>query len=219
MPTHSLAAVLVFAVLVSFGAVISPGPVSAAIVTEAPRHGWRVGPLVASGHSLLELIITVLIGVGLSTALVSTSIQNLISLGGGLVLLYIGSSYLRAARTNRLRMPEPEENAKPRSQLALVSLGILTTISNPFWYAWWMTVAAGYLAQARSLGIAGVGVFYLGHISTDFAWDTFLASASQAGGRLLSDTGYRMLILVTGGFMVYFGGVFLWNGLRALGGW
>ncbi len=61
MPTSSLLEILAFAFAVSIGAVISPGPVTAAIVSEAPRRGWRVGPLIATGHIALELVFISLI--------------------------------------------------------------------------------------------------------------------------------------------------------------
>ncbi|MGD8864864.1 MAG: LysE family transporter, partial [Anaerolineales bacterium] len=84
MPTDNLAAVFIFSFLVSFGAVVSPGPVSAAIVSESPRQGWRVGPLVAAGHTGLELIMVIVISLGLSAGMASPLIQRLISFGGGL---------------------------------------------------------------------------------------------------------------------------------------
>jgi threonine/homoserine/homoserine lactone efflux protein len=40
---------------VAIGPVISPGPVSTAIVTEGVRRGSRAGPLVSTGHALMEL--------------------------------------------------------------------------------------------------------------------------------------------------------------------
>lgn len=211
MPSDSLAAVFVFSFLVSFGAVVSPGPVSAAIVTESPRQGWRVGPLIAAGHTGLELIIVILISLGLSTGLASPAIQRLISFGGGLFLLFIGITYIVQALRGTIRLPEPEHSIPPRSAAALLGLGVITTISNPFWYTWWVTVAAGYLGQAGELGLAAVAAFYLGHISADFGWDTTLSLATSAGARWLTDRLYRMLILLTGGFMLYLGGVFLGN--------
>jgi len=89
------------------------------------------------------------------------------------------------------------------------------TISNPFWYAWWTTVAAGYLLQAQALGLASVGMFYLGHISADYAWDTLASTVVGTGRRWLTDRVYQGLILVCGGFMIYLGVVFLLAGLRA----
>ncbi|MGD8633174.1 MAG: LysE family transporter [Anaerolineales bacterium] len=211
MPTNSLAAVFAFSFLVSFGAVISPGPVSAAIVTEAPRQGWRVGPLVAVGHTTLELIMVILISFGLEVGLAHPPVKSLVSFGGGLMLLFLGATYIIRSVRGIVRLPPPEEAAPPRSGITLLGLGALTTISNPFWYTWWVTVAAGYLTQAGELGIAAVIAFYIGHISADFGWDTALSLASSAGTRLLTDARYRILIVLTGGFMIYLGWIFLRN--------
>jgi threonine/homoserine/homoserine lactone efflux protein len=206
---QSLSEVLIFAFVVSFGAVVSPGPVTAAILSEAPRGGWRVGPLVASGHTFLELLMVILISVGLTSGMATPVVRNVIAVGGGLVLLWIGTSYIFSTWKGKIYLPEAESRQSKRSPRALVTLGIITTISNPFWYTWWVTVAAGYLTQALALGNAALGAFYLGHILADFAWDTTLAAASSASRRWLTDTRYRLLILLTGGFMVYLGVLFL----------
>jgi threonine/homoserine/homoserine lactone efflux protein len=78
-----------------------------------------------------------------------------------------------------------------------------------------VTVAAGYLAQARAYGLAGPAVFYVAHASTDYAWDTLLSTAAGAGSRWLTDRIYQMVILVTGGAMAYFGVLFLQSGWPA----
>lgn len=213
MPTQSVAAVFVFSFVASFGAVVSPGPVSAAIVSEGPRLGWKVGPLVALGHSALEALITILIAFGLSTGLATASIQQVIALLGGLVLLWIGGNYLVDTWRGAIHLPKAESNDTHRTPLGLVGLGLATTLSNPFWYAWWVTVAAGYLAQAQALGVIGPLVFYLGHISADFFWDSFLSSAVSWGGRWLTDRRYQALIVVTGCFMLYLGVRFIMVGL------
>ena len=209
MPTDSLAAVFLFSFLASFGAVVSPGPVSAAIVTESPRQGWRVGPLIAAGHTGLEFLMVMLISGGLAAGMAGPLVQRLISFGGGLLLLFIGGGYLIQSIRGTIHLPQENLDSPPRSTAALLGLGMLTTISNPFWYTWWVTVAAGYLVEARQLGLAAIAAFYLGHISADFGWDTMLSFATKTGSRWLSDRLYRSLILVTGGFMIYLGFIFL----------
>jgi threonine/homoserine/homoserine lactone efflux protein len=211
MPSDSLVAVFIFSFLISFGAVVSPGPVSAAIVSESPRQGWKVGPLVAAGHTGLELIMVILISLGLAAGMDRAPIQRVISSAGGALLLFIGASYILQALRGRIRLPRPEEQAPLQTAATLLGLGAITTISNPFWYAWWVTVAAGYLAQASELGLASVGAFYLGHISADFGWDTTLSLATSVGSRWLTDKRYQGLILLTGAFLVYLGLVFLRN--------
>ncbi|HEY43880.1 MAG TPA: LysE family transporter [Anaerolineae bacterium] len=209
MSAQSLPEVLVFAFVISFGAVISPGPVTAAILSEAPRGGWRVGPLVASGHAFLELLMVLLISVGFTTGMATPVVRIVIAIAGGFVLLWIGTSHIYSAWKSRVHLPQVEGQLTKRSPFSLIALGVITTISNPFWYTWWVTVAAGYLSQALSLGYSAIGTFYLGHILADFAWDTTLSTATNASRPWLTDTRYRLLIMLTGGFMVYLGVVFL----------
>ena len=209
MPRDSLIAVFAFAIAVSVGAVISPGPVTAAVLSESPRSGWRVGPIVTVGHALVELIMVVLIAIGFSSGLATPGVQRAIAFGGGLLLIFIGVSYLISAGRGSMRLPQSSGQHSPRSTRALFSLGVLTTLSNPFWYAWWVTIAAGYLAEARALGMAALGVFYLGHISTDFGWNSLLSSITAAGRRWLTPRRYRALLMLTGVAMAYFGLAFL----------
>lgn len=213
MPTESLVAVFVFSFVVTFGAVISPGPVSAAILSESPRQGWRVGPLVAGGHSMLELVMVVLISLGLAAGMASPLARTIVGTLGGLTLIGIGASYLLGVVRGRMQLREQEQSIVPRSFLTLFGLGVVTTLSNPFWYVWWVTVAAGYLAQAQALGFATVAAFYTGHISADFAWDSFLSVTASAGTRILTNRRYQALIVLTGGFMIYLGAVFILTAL------
>ncbi len=211
LPTDGLTSIFIFSFIISFGAVISPGPVSAAIITETPRSGWRVGPLVASGHTTLELIMAILIGFGLASIMGNPTIALVISIAGGIVLIGLGSRYILAASKGTMSLPASDAHSKNRSPGSLVVLGMMTTLVNPYWYTWWATVAAGYLIQAQAMSVAAVAAFYLGHISADFIWDTSLGIASSQGKRWISERGYRILIVCTGGLMIYFGLVFITN--------
>lgn len=218
MPSSSLLGVYVFAFVVSIGAVISPGPVSAAIVSESPRQGWRVGPLIAGGHVFLELLVIIMITFGLSTFLARNEIQIAIALGGSFLLFFMGGSYIWSVWKGSIQLPEQNQDKAGGKIGNLVGVGILTTISNPFWYAWWATIVPGYLSEVRLLGIASIAAFYLGHISADFLWDTFLSTAMALGKKWISRKAYYLLILSTGSFMIYLGVVFMIEGVRRIGG-
>ena len=168
-----------------------------------------MGPLVATGHTFLELLMVLLISVGLTTGMATPVVRNLIAFGGGIVLLWIGISYIYSAWKRKVHLPQTESQLPKRSPFALIALGMITTMSNPFWYTWWVTVAAGYLIQVMSMGYVAIGIFYLGHILADFAWDTTLSTATSASRRWLTDSRYRFLIMLTGGFMAYLGVIFL----------
>lgn len=213
MQQPSLWIIFSFAFAVSIGAVVSPGPVSAAIITETPRQGWRAGPLIATGHVLLELIFILLISFGLSTGLAGSGIQNVIAIGGGLLLLYMGGSYIVLVLRGKAKLPTPDLERSSARKSGLVIIGMVTTISNPFWYAWWATVVPGYLAQIVQINFLTVLSFYLGHILVDYLWDTFISILISSGKRWLTNRGYGILIFLTGGFMLYLAVVFLLNGL------
>lgn len=209
MPTSSLFAVFIFSFAIGFGAVVSPGPVSIAIVTQSPKHGWIVGPLVATGHSILEFIIVILIAFGLSSEMTSPTIQIAIAILGGLFLFWMGINMIAGIYKGSVHLPGANEDSSDMSYFQFVSLGIVATISNPFWYAWWMTVAVVYLSQAQELGVASVAAFYLGHISADFVWDTTLSAIIGSGRKWITDKLYSGIIAICGSFFLYLGVVFL----------
>ncbi len=90
MPTNSFIEVFLFSFSMAIGAVLTPGPVTTAIISQSPRLGWITGLLVSIGHALMELIIVVLITLGLSVVLGAPSVHIAIALLGGLLLLYMG---------------------------------------------------------------------------------------------------------------------------------
>ncbi len=216
LPTTSLPAVFTFSFLVAIGAVISPGPVSTTIVSQTPSRGWLTGPLVATGHILLELVLVALIVLGLGAGLANPFAQIAIGLSGGLLLLWMGGTMIRDTLRGRIHLPSQDSVESQMSRRQLVGLGMLATISNPFWYAWWVTVAAGYLAQAYAISLAMVLAFYLGHITADYAWDTALSTVIGRGRRWMTDTFYKALILICGAFFIYLAIGFIVQGITLL---
>jgi len=57
MTLAALTAIFVSSFLFAIAAVVSPGPIMTAIVSQTPRRGWTTGPLIAAGHSITELAI------------------------------------------------------------------------------------------------------------------------------------------------------------------
>ena len=216
LTTTSILGVFAFSFIVGMGAVLSPGPVSTAIVSQAPRRGWLVGPLLATGHAFLELILVILITVGLGIGLARPGVQTIIAILGGLLLFYMGSSMIWNNWRGNIHLPAQNEKLSPMSTQQIIGLGVVATLSNPFWYAWWVTFAAGYLARVQALGIAAVAAFFLGHIVADYAWDTLLSTVVGGGRRWMTDLVYRGLLFLCGGFFIYLGGSYLLQGLHLI---
>ncbi len=175
LPTTFLS-VFFFSFVIAIGAVVSPGPVSTSIVSQSPRRGWLTGPLVATGHISLELLMVLLLTLGLGVGLANPTVQIVISILGGALLAWMGLAMIRDTWQRKIKLPSREVGDVAMNTKQLIGLGMIATISNPFWYAWWVTVAAGYLYQAKEVGLVLVLAFYLGHITVDYAWDTILST-------------------------------------------
>jgi threonine/homoserine/homoserine lactone efflux protein len=200
--------------LLAVPAVLSPGPVSVAVVNEGARRGVWVGPLVSVGHAIAEATIVVLIALGLTGFMQHDVIRLLIAIVGGLFLLWMGGSMIWGAWRGAIRLPRVDAGGSPPMvPRQMVKLGLSATLSNPFWYTWWVTVGAGILLSWQDeVGVLAVPVFFVGHILVDFSWNTILAAVVGTGRRWLTDRRYRALIVVTSLFLVYVGAGFLVEG-------
>lgn len=214
----TLPVLFIYSFAVGFAAVVSPGPVSTAIVSEAARRGFFVGPLIAAGHSVLELIMIVALAGGLAAGLNQPGIQAAIGLVGGVFLVWMGATMALGVVRGQVNLPQAQAGGPVLgSPWRMVGLGAAATLANPFWYAWWVAVAVNYLVVAQGLGWGGVMAFYFGHITADFAWDSVLSGVVAGGRRWLSNRVYRGLIAVCGLYLVFLGAQFGWSGLNIMG--
>ena len=220
LPSNSFTAIFFFAFSMAIGAVLSPGPVTTALISQSPRLGWVTGPLVSIGHALTELVMAGMIVFGLAPFLSQPTLQTAIALLGGVLLLWMGGGFALRGVKGKYSLPTEEEKAttQPISRTQVLSMGVLPTISNPFWYAWWITVAAVYLLEAKTMGMLPVIAFYLGHVSVDFLWNSLLSTIVSRGGKLFSNRVYNILMAVCGSYLLYLGVQFLMVGIQSIQG-
>jgi threonine/homoserine/homoserine lactone efflux protein len=188
---------------------MTPGPIFTATVAESVHRGFRAGPLMMIGHALLELVLVVAIVQGLARYLKSPPIMGTIALVGGGVLVWLGVSMVRKGGGLSLKQENMDLPAKRTPHPVL--LGVLTSLSNPYWTLWWATIGLGYLVAAMKYGAPGLVVFFLGHISADFLWYSVVSFGVSRGKTLLRDRGYQIMIQVCGFFLLAFGAWFLFT--------
>ncbi len=204
----------VTAFVVGLSGAMVPGPLTVVLTRHALRGGLRAGPLITLGHGLLEALIVVLLLFGLDSLLARDQVVGIIGLTGGLVLIWMGSGIFRSPGTPPSLEEEKEnEDQGPGSFLA----GMVATISNPYWFLWWATVGATYVALSREQGVQGVLLFFSGHLLADFAWLMLLALALVTGRRFFTDRIYRGVMKFLGLMLVILAGYFIWSGLQFLG--
>jgi len=94
--------------LISLSGALMPGPLFTLSVRETLRRGFWVGPLLATGHALIELALVVGLALGLSEFLGEGKGTAAIAMRGGLFLLWMGYEMLRTAPRQELRLaPQP----------------------------------------------------------------------------------------------------------------
>jgi threonine/homoserine/homoserine lactone efflux protein len=94
--------------LISLSGALMPGPLFTLSVRETLRRGFWVGPLLATGHALIELALVVGLALGLSEFLGEGTGTAIIAILGGLFLLWMGYEMLRTAPRQELRLaPQP----------------------------------------------------------------------------------------------------------------
>jgi threonine/homoserine/homoserine lactone efflux protein len=209
----SYLALFAWSFAIAIGPVISPGPVSTAIVAEGARRGFRAGPLVATGHALTELVMVAALALGMGHVLGQPLLGAAIGVSGGVLLLWLGATMGWGAVRRKPSLPRASHGGQEGGG-SLLGLGVVATLGNPFWYAWWIGVGGGYVLSTWEQGPLALAAFYLGHISADYAWDTLLATVVASGRAWLTDKTYQVLLFVCGLFLIYTGVRFIWTGVQ-----
>ena len=202
-----LAAIFGASFTLALSGALMPGPLLTVTVAESARIGFKAGPLLMTGHAVLELVLVIAIVKGLGPFLKSPSVMGLIALFGGGMLLWMGVDMVR--NSSGLSLNRQERGNRGRRTPHPVLVGILASISNPYWTLWWATIGLGYLVAAMKYGNKGVVVFFLGHIAADYAWYALISLGISRGKRLLKDRSYQIMIRICGLFLIGFGGWFL----------
>jgi threonine/homoserine/homoserine lactone efflux protein len=186
---------------------LMPGPLLTVTIAESARRGFRAGPLLMTGHAILELFLVLAVIKGLGPYLRAPLVIGIIAFIGGAVLIWMGVDMVRTAGNLTMDSKSPEVSSKDTPHPFL--MGILASISNPYWTIWWVTIGMAYLMAAIKFGYTGVLVFFMGHISADFVWYSMVSYGVSRGKKLLGDKSYQMMIRVCGIFLLGFGGWFL----------
>lgn len=202
--------------LVSLSGVLMPGPVGALAVSEGARRGTMAGVLITAGHALAEVGLLVVLGIGLAGVLRQPLVVGVVGILGGGVLAWMGWGIATTAWRGPL---DPPRGSAAGAGAALIRAGLLTTVGNPYWLLWWMTVGAGYFIAFSRYGLAAViGLFYLGHLSLDLGWNTFLAMMVGSGRGRVRPTVYRGVLVLCGTFVLAMSVYFVISGARFLRG-
>jgi threonine/homoserine/homoserine lactone efflux protein len=189
--------VLLASFAVGLTGAVSPGPMSASILGMSHKKPLLSTLGLVAGHGLVEAAIIVGIIFGLRTL----PYQTQIALLGCVTIVILGVLQFRS---------EPKkEVSRAEGAGAPFAAGIVLTLSNPYWWIWWLTFGAGFLALQPAYA-----AFFVGHISADLVWFGILAFMASRGAAILGEK-YRWVVKGSGIAMAAFGIVFAYSILAA----
>jgi threonine/homoserine/homoserine lactone efflux protein len=198
-------------VLVSVSGVLGPGPLFLASTLRATKIGALSGLQCAIGHTIVEAPLVFGLALSLSALLNPTTLKLIGILGGSVLLIFAAVQFLQASHkvdVDSKKLPDLWER-RPG-----IILGIIFTGFNPFFILWWLTVGSTLISEAILLGaFGGVALMFASHIWMDYAW--LGGTAAVAGrGKLLLGPWFRILLVVFGAAMAYFGVTFILSALQ-----
>ena len=183
---------------------LAPGPTLVATINASVTGGWTAGPKVTLGHMVTELVILIVIVAGLATA--AMQYTTIIGVVGGLALIVFGALTIAGSRTATLSGIGTGAAAKTTSPYVA---GFLTSIANPYFWIWWLSVGSAMVIAGLAGGILLACVFMAGHWAADLGWYTVVSTGIAKGKTLLSDPAYRAVMAACGCFLVVFGAYYL----------
>jgi len=197
---------------VGFSGAMMPGPVLAVSIAETPRSGWKTGPIISIGHAIAEIAVVVILSLGLVTISDDSIIPSIIGIVGGIALILMGIMM----GIDIIRGGISYDSGEKASSHKLITKGITTSLSNPYWFVWWVTTGLAFLTKSLKFGVIGPVVFYFGHIMSDFVWYTIVTVILWKGKKLIVGKGLKILILVCSAFLLYLGGWFIYDGMQSI---
>lgn len=202
---------LLLGFIIGLTGALAPGPTLVATINSSLKGGWSMGPRVTLGHMLVEILMVVLIVAGL--AIVFEDFSWLIAGIGGVALVLFGIFTILESRHAEIDLSQAGCSSKDP-----LLAGIITSISNPYFWLWWFTVGSALLMGALDGGIIVALAFIIGHWGADLGWFTLISVSVHKGRFFLGKKEYRAILSVCGIFLVLFGGYFITT-LWMMAGW
>jgi len=198
---------LILAFTIGLTGALAPGPTLVVTINSSLQRGWTMGPKVAAGHALAEVVIFLLIVGGL--AAVAEEETGIVAAVSGTALILFGLLTLKGSKTATMEISEKGATSNP--YLA----GALTSVANPYFWIWWLSVGSALVLAELREGLVLAMIFMIGHWGADFGWYTFVSTSLDRGRTLLSEANYRRTLALCGAFLVLFGASYLagaWSG-------
>ena len=193
----------ILVIIVSISGVMAPGPLFAANVSYGLKGGVKTGIKMAIGHTIVELPLVILLGIGVFSLEVFPEFRTIISILGAITLFVFATLQIKTVlKKERVKVSNPKQGP-------LVA-GVLLSALNPFFIIWWLSIGFKLISDAMILwSFGGILIMFVLHIWMDFVWLGAVSFFASKSSGILSNRNYKVLMLGISGMLVYFGITFL----------
>jgi threonine/homoserine/homoserine lactone efflux protein len=207
----SLWVVFSLSFVMALSGALMPGPLltyTIARTLRAQRAGWLVGARVIIGHAGLEAVLLVGLVLGVVGFLRAPLAAKIIGVAGALLLFFMGYGLIRETIRNRgLDFTDAAARPSAATRLDPIAAGALVSMSNPYWWIWWVTIGSAFLIRFDITLAAWPALiaFFLGHELGDLAWYLAISTALSLGRRRISHRLMSILLGICGVAIIGFG--------------
>ena len=168
------------AIVFALGA-LSPGPSLAVVLRYAMTGGRSQGIYTGIGHGIGFGIYAFLAALGIATALSANEhVEQVLRWGGVVILLWLGTTFLRHAMAERGDEQDQAEQHAPSDRIGFIQ-GFSIALLNPKIMAWMLALYSPFIeADFPMETLIGMGLLGM---SIDGAWYVTVATVLTTGDR------------------------------------
>ncbi len=190
-------------IVISASGVMWPGPLFAANIFYGLKSGAKAGLKISVGHTVVELPLVLLIGLGALSLVSFPQFRLIMSVVGAMALFAFAAFQLRTVFKNK-------SNSELQTKQTPFLAGVLLTGLNPFFIIWWLTVGFKLISDSIALwSLWGIVIMFGLHIWMDYAWLSSTSYLAMKFRRVLSNKNFKFLMIGLSAALVYFGISFL----------
>ena len=197
-------------IIITASGALAPGPLFFVTISHGMKTGTKSGIIFSIAHTIVEFSLVILLALGLLSISNEPIVRIIVGVAGGSVLIIFGAFQIK----NSIFINTKSEDSGNKGTKRLLLLGLALTGLNPYFIVWWLTIGANLIfVSLEFAGLRGVLFMYICHVWVDYVWLTLLAKLAKSGNRILNHKWYRLLMIIFGIVLIYFGFTFLVDSL------
>ena len=192
-------------IITSLSGVMAPGPMFAVTLAKSLKSPWS-GIQISLGHAVVEVPLILLVYFGLAQFFVNNTVQLVLGILGGSMIIWMGVSLFRARGLI-------SREGKDTTYSAFMA-GILMSGLNPFFLVWWITVGSLLLMNfLDTIGTWGLMLFIIVHWLCDFVWLSLVSFSIYRTRTFWGQRTQEWVFIILSMALLYFGGQFIVKGI------